>query len=70
MERTRIRSPVNGMDAEITREAVVTLAIPRASIAVILAVQYQTAEQDMASILAFSTIFSIITMGGFIWLVP
>jgi malonate transporter and related proteins len=56
------------MDTEITKEAVVTLAIPTASIAVILAVQYQIAEQEMASILFFSTISSIITMGGFIWL--
>jgi predicted permease len=31
-----------------------------------LAVQYQMAEQEMASILFFSTIFSVITMGGFI----
>jgi malonate transporter and related proteins len=49
---------------------VVTLAIPTAPIAVILAVQYQTVEQDMGSILGFSTISSIITMGGFIWLMP
>jgi malonate transporter and related proteins len=56
------------MERDITREAVLTLAIPTASIPVILAVQYQMAEQEMASILFFSTIFSIITMGGFIWL--
>jgi malonate transporter and related proteins len=56
------------MGAEITREAVLTLAIPTASIPVILAVQYQMAEQEMASILFFSTIFSVVTMGGFIWL--
>jgi malonate transporter len=53
------------VEKEITREAV--LAIPTASIPVILAVQYQVAEQEMA-ILFFSTIFSIVTMGGFIWL--
>jgi malonate transporter and related proteins len=35
---------------------------------VTLAVQYQMAEQEMASILFFSTVFSVITMGGFIWL--
>ncbi len=38
------------------------------SIPVILAVQYEVAEQEMASILFFSTIFSIATMGVFIWL--
>jgi malonate transporter and related proteins len=56
-----------GMEPEIRREAVLTLAISTASIPVILAVQYQMAEQEMASILFFSTIFSVITMGGFIW---
>lgn len=57
-----------GMSAETVREVVLTLAIPTASIAVILAVQYQAAEQEMASTLFFSTIFSVITMGSFIWL--
>jgi len=52
----------------IREEAVVTMAIPTASIATILAVQYRTAEQENASILFLSTILSIITMGGFIWL--
>jgi hypothetical protein len=55
------------MEKEITRGAVLPLAIPTASICVILAVQYQVAEQEMAA-LSFSTIFSIVTMGGFIWL--
>jgi malonate transporter and related proteins len=57
-----------GMETEITREAVLTMAIPTVSIAVILAVQYQKAEQEMASILFYSTIFSVVTIGGFIWL--
>lgn len=57
-----------GASAELTRESVLTLAIPTASIAVILAVQYQTAEQEMASTLFFSTILSVVTMGMFIWL--
>lgn len=56
-----------GMDKEITHEAVVTLAIPTISIAVILAVQYKVAEREMASIVFFSAIFSVITMGSFIW---
>lgn len=58
-----------GAAPDVTRESVLTLAIPTASIAVILAVQYQTAEQEMASILFFSTILSVITMGMFIWLI-
>jgi predicted permease len=57
-----------GMEPAMTREAVLTLAIPTASIAVILAVQYQTAERETASTLFFSTILSVITMGAFIWL--
>ena len=46
----------------------VTLAIPTASIAVIFAVEYKSAEQEMASTLFWSTILSVITMGGFIWI--
>ena len=46
----------------------VTLAIPTASIAVIFAVEYRSGEQEMASTLFWSTILSVITMGGFIWL--
>lgn len=48
--------------------AVVTLAIPSASIAVIFAVQYKIGEREMASSLFFSTIFSVLSMGLFIWL--
>ena len=59
---------VLGFSHETTREVVLTVAIPTASICVILAVQYQTAEQEMASTLFFSTILSVVTMGAFIWL--
>lgn len=45
----------------------VTLAIPTASIAVEIAVEYKTGEQEMASTLFWSTILSVITMSGFIW---
>jgi hypothetical protein len=44
------------VEKEITREAVLTLAILTASILGILAVQHQVAEQEMAAILFFSTI--------------
>ncbi len=59
---------VLGFTHETTREVVLTMAIPTASICVILAVQYQTAEQEMASTPFFSTILSVVTMGAFIWL--
>lgn len=54
-------------DASSLNISVITMAIPTASICVILAVQYKTAEQEMASLLFFSTIFSILTMGGFLY---
>jgi malonate transporter and related proteins len=57
-----------GADPAVTREAVLTLAIPTASLAVIFAVQYQMAEREMASTLFFSTILSVVTMAAFIWL--
>lgn len=53
---------------EQTMESVLAMAIPTASITVILAVQYHTAEREMASILFISTTLSIITMGLFVWL--
>jgi predicted permease len=53
--------------AEI-REAVITLAIPTAAMAVILAVQFKIAEQEMASSLLFSTVLSVPTMGAFMFL--
>lgn len=59
-----------GLPHQAIREVVLTIAIPSASICVILAVQYQKAEQEMASTLFFSTILSVLTMGAFIWLVP
>ena len=55
-----------GMDSNTLNISVISLAIPTASICVILAVQYKTAEQEMASTLFFSTILSIATMGGFL----
>ena len=57
-----------GMTGAVTKESVLTLAIPTASICVILAVQYHTEEQEMASMLFVSTILSVVTMGAFIWL--
>jgi len=60
--------PIAGFAHETMREVVLTIAIPTASICVILAVQYQTAEQEMASTLFFSTILSVVTMGAFICL--
>jgi len=59
---------VAGLPAVATREALVTIAIPTTSIVVILAVQFKTAEREMASTLLFSTVTSILTMGAFIWM--
>ncbi|HMD54368.1 MAG TPA: AEC family transporter, partial [Phycisphaerae bacterium] len=57
-----------GLPLEVKQTAVLTLAIPTGSICVILAVQFQTAEQEVASTLFLSTISSVVTLGGFIWL--
>jgi hypothetical protein len=58
----------SGMPHGAIGEVVVAMSIPTAPIAVILAVQYGSAEQEMASALFYSTVLSAITMGGFIWL--
>ena len=55
-----------GMPHALLREAVLTMAIPAASIVVILAVQYKQAQREMASSLFFSTVLSIVTLGVFI----
>jgi malonate transporter and related proteins len=55
-----------GMSHVLLREAVLTMAIPVASIVVILAVQYKQAQREMASSLFFSTVLSIVTLGAFI----
>ena len=57
-----------GATSHVVRESVVTLAIPTASIGVILAVQYKTDEREMASSLLFSTMLSVVTMSAFILL--
>lgn len=44
-----------------------SLAIPSAVITVIFAIEYKVGEKEMASTLFFSTILSVLTMGGFIW---
>lgn len=55
-----------GFSAEEIRETVLTMAIPIGSVGIILAMQFKTGEQEMASSMALSVIFSIITMGLFI----
>lgn len=50
-------------------ETVITISIPTASIGTILAVRFGVAEQEAASILFFSTLLSVVTMGGFMMLV-
>lgn len=55
------------VDTQSLNMTVITLAIPTASICIILAVQYKVAQQEMASTLFFSTIMSVLTLGGFIY---
>lgn len=46
--------------------SIMTIALPAATISVILAMQYKTAEQEMASTFFFSTVLSIATMAAFL----
>lgn len=55
------------VDSTTLSLSVISISIPTASICVILAVQYKTAEQTMASTLFFSTLLSILSMGGFLY---
>jgi malonate transporter and related proteins len=58
---------IGGYGPEPTREVVLSMALPTATISTILAVQYRTAAQEMASTLFFSTLVSIATIGALIW---
>lgn len=56
-----------GVDQQTLKMSVMTIAIPTAAICVIIAVEYNTCQQEMASILFVSTLVSIVTMGGFLY---
>ncbi len=66
----RLLSPVikNGLQHGANKGSRIDDGIPVGSIAIIIAMQYKTGEQEMASTMALSIIASIITMGGFIFL--
>ncbi|GAF40497.1 malonate efflux carrier [Agrilactobacillus composti DSM 18527 = JCM 14202] len=53
----------------VQRIVILTLAIPTATMPTSLAIQYQTAESEMASTQFLSTICSFFTMAGFILLI-
>ncbi|MGR7816763.1 AEC family transporter [Klebsiella aerogenes] len=57
-----------GFSIEQIKQVVLTMAIPVGSIAIIIAMQYKSGEQEMASTMALSINTSIITMGAFIFL--
>lgn len=57
-----------GFSMEQIKQVVLTMAIPVGSNAIIIAMQYKSGEQEMASTMALSIITSIITMGAFIFL--
>ncbi|HBS9913952.1 TPA: receptor [Klebsiella aerogenes] len=57
-----------GFSMEQIKQVVLTMAIPVGSIAIIIAMQYKSGEQEMASTMVLSIITSIITMGAFIFL--
>lgn len=55
-----------GFSKEMIRETVLTLAIPSATISLILAIQYNRGQQLMATSFFISTLVSLATMGLFI----
>jgi len=59
---------IGGFRPEPTQEVVLSMGLPTATISIILAVQYRTAAQEMASTLLFSTLLSVVTMSAMIWL--
>ena len=59
---------LTGLPHELVEESVITMAIPVASIVIILAVEYHIAEKEMASTLFVSTVISFITIAGFMLL--
>lgn len=52
---------------EETRAAIITIAMPTATISMVLAVQYKIAEQEMGSVLFFSMLFSLVSISGIIY---
>ena len=59
---------IGGFRSRATQEVVLSMALPTAAISTILAVQYRTAAQEMASTLLFSTLLSVATIGVLIGL--
>ena len=57
-----------GFSMEQIKQVLLKMSIPVCSIAIIIAMQYKSGEQEMASTMALSIITSIITMGAFIFL--
>lgn len=58
-----------GFSPSIIKETVLTMAIPTASIVIILSIQYNTRQEVFSSVLFISTILSVLTMGLFIYIV-
>lgn len=55
-----------GFPASLIKETVITMAIPTASIVIMLSIQYNKGQEVFSSVLFLSTILSVITMGLFI----
>lgn len=55
-----------GFPADLVKETVLTMAIPTASIVIMLSIQYNSGQEIFSSVLFLSTILSVLTMGLFI----
>lgn len=58
-----------GFPPSLVKETVLTMAIPTASIVIILSIQYNSGQEIFSSVLFISTILSVLTMGMFIAIV-
>ena len=65
---TFITLRLTSTDPGLRKTAVLALALPAAPLQITLAVQHATGEKENASYLLFSTLLSIPTLAGFIWL--
>ncbi len=57
-----------GVDHEVRKIAVLSLALPAAALQITLAVQNNVYEKENASFLLYSNLFSVFTLALFIWL--
>jgi len=56
-----------GADEAMIREIVLAMALPTGTIALVVVMKLKTMESEVASSVALSTITSLVTLGGFVF---